>query len=311
MMIEILHRALSNAFIDDPETTLKEIISISLKVTKDFEATFFEKVFGDTKRLYEGNFPGYRASNTKYHDFNHTISVALATTRLIHGCSINGHLIRSRNMLLALVAALFHDVGLIQEKGDDKGSGAKYTVGHEERSIAFMQKYLAEKKFLPEEIEICSKFIRCTILSLPPKEIPFSSDELQNLGYIVGSADLSAQLADRLYLEKLLLLYKEFEEAGLPGFDSELELLQKTKDFYVNIAQKRFFQELNGVCVHMRSHFRQWMDIDKDLYNESIMKNIRYLEYLVALCLDSIECYLENLRRGDITQEIATSLDIK
>ena len=63
----------------------------------------------------------------------------------------------------------------------------------------------------------------------------------------MGSADLLAQLADRLYLEKLLLLFMEFEEARLPEFETALELLQKTADFYDSVARKRLDEQLGGV----------------------------------------------------------------
>lgn len=288
---------------------LREIRNIAIRVSGDFDTSFFTKVFKDTKQLFEGHYPGYRASNTKYHDFNHTVSVTLATARLIHGCTQNGQAFQHGHIQMALAAALFHDAGLIQESKDQEGSGAKYTIGHEERSILFMRKYLTDANCSPEDIENCSRFIRCTILHLPPKGIDFPTDEIRNLGFIVGSADLSAQLADRLYLEKLLLLYQEFEEARLPGFDTELELLKKTKDFYKSIAKKRLIEDLGGVCLHMRSHFKQRYGVDKDLYYDSIEKNIKYLDSLVVLCANSIACYLENLRRGGIAKKITETLN--
>ncbi len=289
--------------VSDVDATLKETRKIASRFIGDAEVDLFDQVFQDIKLLFRGEYPGYRSSNTKYHDFEHTLSVVLATARLIHGSSVDGLTFAARDILLTLLAALLHDVGLIQEKDDQEGSGAKYTVGHEERSIAFLNEYLTGKGFANHELETCARFIRCTILSLPPGEVPFASTEHQKLGYIVGTADLLAQMADRLYLEKLLLLYKEFEEARLPGFDSELELLQKTKDFFEVVAQKRLQEDLGGVCRHMRTHFKSWMDIDQNLYNESIRNHINYLQSLTKICGDSLDCYLSNLRRGGIVKE--------
>ncbi len=299
--------------VGDPHATLKETMKIASRFLNDAEADLFNRIFEDIKLLFMGEYPGYRSSNTKYHDFEHTLSVVLATARLIHGCSADGLTFLPRETLLTLIASLLHDVGLIQEKNDLEGSGAKYTVGHEERSIAFLNEYLADKGFSAVEIETCSNFIRCTILSLPPDQVAFSSPKHQKLGYIVGSADLLAQMADRLYLEKLLLLYKEFEEARLPGFDSELELLKKTKDFFEVVAKKRLNDDLGGVCRYMRTHFKSWINIDQDFYSESIKNNITYLESLVSICGDSISCYLENLRRGGIARERIGSIstDVK
>ncbi len=295
-------------FVSDPRDAIEEVKKIVSQFLEPSKIDLFDGIFEDVRLMFEGRFPGYRASNTKYHDFDHTASVVLASGRSIHGCFVDGCTFLSDETLLTLIASLFHDVGLIQEENDLEGSGAKYTVGHEERSVLFLNKYLADKDFTEEEIEICSNFIRCTILSFVPDQIPFPSKTIRHLGYIVGSADLMAQMADRYYLEKLLLLYKEFEEARLPGFQSELELLKKTKDFYEVIAKKRLLEDLEGVCRHMQSHFKSWLAIDKNLYIEAIQRNINYLESVVSICDDAFTCYLDNLRRGGISKEIIESL---
>ena len=85
--------------------------------------------------------------------------------------------------------------------------------------------------------------------------------------------------------------------------------MKKTKDFYEIIAKKRLSEELDSVSRHMRSHLKNWLDTDKDLYDESIQRNINYLESVVALCDDAFTCYLDNLRRGGISQEIIESID--
>jgi len=298
-------------FMDDQETIHEEIGQIMSRMPDRCDKAFCEEVCSDTQRLFLGQYPGYRASNTKYHSLEHTLSVALAAARLIHGAYLAGNAFNPRNISLSFAATLFHDAGLIQHEGDVEGSGAKYTVGHEERSIAFARQYLSEKAFSEEEQEHCATLIRCTKLDLLPGNIPFASKELETLGMIVGTADLSAQMADRYYLEKLLLLYKEFEEARLGGFDSELDLLKKTVDFYENRAQKRFQEELGGVSKYMRAHFKDRWGMDRDLYDESIRKNIEYLKSLITLCEDSYTCYLENLRRGGITEEALASIEGK
>jgi len=311
MIKEDEQRLDESLFTIDPEKALKEIRHIVSQMTGDFDHRFLGQVYEDTKILFGGQYPGYRASNTKYHNLEHTVLVTLTTTRLLHGCSLEGYNFSSKDILLALLASLFHDVGLIQFEEDTEGSGAKYTIGHEERSVIFLKNYLLDKNFSNEDIENCSNFIRCTILSLSPSAISFSSKEIETLAKIVGSADLLAQMADRFYLEKLLLLFKEFEEARLPGFDSELTLLQKTKDFYDLVAKKRLYEELDGVCDYMRFHFKNKWNLDRDFYFESIEKNIQYLDSLVVLCDESFTCYLENLQRGGISKGILEELSLK
>lgn len=295
-------------FMDDLEAIHEEIGQIMSRIPDGCDRVFCEEVCSDTKRLFHGQYPGYRASNTKYHSLEHTLSVGLAAARLMHGAFLEGHAFDPRNISLTFAATLFHDAGLIQHEGDIEGSGAKYTVGHEERSIAFAKEYLSKKAFSEEEQDHCAKLIRCTKLDLLPGTIPFPSRELETLGMIVGTADLLAQMADRYYLEKLLLLYKEFEEARLAGFDSELDLLKKTVDFYEIRAKKRFQEELGGVSVYMRTHFKDRWGMDRDLYDESIRNNIEYLKSLLVLCEESYECYLRNLKRGGIAQKALASM---
>jgi len=288
----------------NPQKVFNEIKRIILLMTDDFDFESFEIFFTDTTKLFNGEYPGYQKSKTKYHDLEHTNSVVLATARLMHGCFIEGEAFTPHTILLGITANLFHDTGLIQTDNDLSGTGAKYTVGHEDRSIIFMKEYLSSKNFSSKDIEDCSHLIQCTILSLPVKEISFRSTTTEMLGKIVGSADLLAQIADRNYLEKLFLLFQEFEEASIPGFSTALELLQQTEDFYQLVAQKRLSEELGNISVKMLHHFKTRWDIDRDLYEESISKNIEYLKSVICECEDSFNCYLEKLRRLDISKMI-------
>lgn len=287
-----------------PHYVLNELKYIIALTVTDFEYALFEKIYDDTETLFQGDYPGYRASNTKYHDLEHTHSVVLAAVRLMHGASVEGYSFSARNILVGILGALFHDIGFIQADSDLSGSGAKYTVGHEERSINFMTKYLSHKGLAVQDIEDCAHVIRCTILDLAIKEIPFRSNELKMLGQIVGSADLLAQMADREYLEKLFMLYREFEETGMPAYESELELLKKTEDFYKYTALQRLSEDCGGVSSFMRSHFRDRWELDQDLYQESIIGNIEYLKTVVSRCNKTFACYMEHLRRGGIAEKL-------
>jgi len=284
--------------VSDSTIVLNEIKQIVTLMVEGYDPSNLEMVYGDVVTLFKGEFPGYQASNTKYHDLEHTNSVALAAARLIHGCTLAGMTFEIDKILLGVYAALFHDVGLIQTQDDKIGSGAKYTVGHEKRSIVFMRKYLSQKGFPEQQIEDCSHLIMCTILNLPPKEIPFRSSDIETLGKIVGTADLMAQIADRYYLEKLLLLFQEFQEAGVPDFATELDLLKKTRGFYKNVANQRLVHDFSGISTNMTAHFKQRWGVEKDLYSESIQKNIDYLKVLLERTGDNIATVKKTLRRG-------------
>ncbi|MEW6219757.1 MAG: hypothetical protein AB1634_09535 [Thermodesulfobacteriota bacterium] len=288
-------------FVDgsDPERCLAEIQAImALAAPEALDLGLFVPVWQDVLRLFHGRFPGYRASNTLYHNLEHTCSVVLAMARLLHGLTLGGHPLSCRALLLGLYAALFHDTGLIQEEGDQEGSGAKYTVGHEERSIALMQRVLAGRGLPAADLEDCRHLIRATILSLSLREIPFRDREMALVGQAMGSADLLAQMADPRYLDKLPLLFKEFQEGGLSGYRSEQELVDKTEEFYYLVAQRRLHEELGGVFRFMRLHFRARWGVDRDLYSEAIEANMIHLRQIQDRCGTDSLCTLAELGRS-------------
>jgi hypothetical protein len=282
-----------------PGETFAEINNILLLIAPDFDSSLLEDVYKDIISIFNGKYPGYRASNTKYHNLEHTFAVTLATARLMHGHQIQNHKLSLRVILLGLIAALFHDTGLIQTLEESKGTGAQFTIGHENRSVALMEKYLATKGFTAEDIRDCGYIIRCTILSLPLKNIPFHSDEIRTVGKILGSADLIAQMADRNYLEKLPLLFQEFEEAGMPGFETPLELFKNTEEFYHSVVRTRLAEEMDNVASVARYHFKMRWGIDRDLYAESIKDNIKYMKEINLDCAESYQCLMERMRRED------------
>ena len=200
---------------NSPAETLSEIKNILLLIDPPPDPSPIEKIYADILRLFNGEFPGYRASNTKYHNLEHTCSTALATARLIHGLHVQRQVFSPRIVQLCLIGALFHDTGLIQTEEEVKGTGAQYTIGHEDRSIAVMEKYLTENGYSQEDIRDCGHIINCTEFFFPIEDIPFESEEVRTMGKVLGTADLVAQMADKNYQEKLPLLFLEFQEAGM------------------------------------------------------------------------------------------------
>lgn len=268
--------------VSNPLTVLKEIDHIASMMSADFDATDIEMVYFDIISLFRGHYPGFQASNTKYHDLEHTIAVALAAIRLMHGCFLAGIPFSHEQIFLGMCAALAHDAGLIQTVDDREGSGAKYTVGHEQRSIDFVHGYLSERHYDSQDIEDCSQMIRCTDLNVSLQQLSIRNQGIELLCKIVGSADLLAQIADRNYLEKLLLLFQEFKEAGLPDMASEFDLLKNTENFYQNVAKKRLEDDFADVARYMVNHFEQRYGVKRDLYKESIKNNLAYLRSVLA-----------------------------
>ncbi len=266
---------------DSPRDVFAEVVKIVSIMFPDFDSDGLKCVFADIARLFNGMYPGYRSCNTYYHDLRHTTDATLAMARLIHGAYVEGVSFEERSAKLGIVSALLHDTGYIQTADDMVGTGAKYTLVHVSRSIEFTRKYLGDIGYPEADIILCVKLLECTGLENKLSKICFESEEEALLGKMLGTADLLGQMANRSYPENLLILYYEFEEGKVPGFNSELELLEKSPAFY-EFTLSRFKQELGGVDRYMLPHFKARWDIDKDLYAEAIDKHAEYIKHLVT-----------------------------
>lgn len=278
MRRELLYAQLVN--MSSPPAVFAEISHIAGLMHGTFDIERLASVFNITCDLYNGQYPGYRACNTLYHDLRHTTDVFLALARLLHGAQLDGITFSPTEATMALVATLMHDTGYIQESSDMEGTGGKYTLTHVARSIEFLKDLLPGKGFSDEEIGLCEYVVRGTAISDDPNRNALQENSSVLLCKMIGTADLLGQLADRIYLEKLLFLYREFHEAKVGGFSSELELLHSTIGFYT-LMEKRLADDLSNVRNCMRSHFRVRWQIDRDLYQEAIEHNLEFLKSLL------------------------------
>ncbi|MDD5640255.1 MAG: hypothetical protein PHX53_01315 [Syntrophales bacterium] len=278
----------------DPQAVLAEVHYIFSLLHADFDDTLLNQVFADVVQLFKGEYPGYQKCNTWYHDLKHTTDCLLAMVRLLHGASLSGLAIPEREVALGLIAALLHDTGYIQTADDLEGTGAKYTLTHVPRSVAFIEQYFPQAGFSSRDLDYCRCCINCTGLEVSIGDLTFESEHHQIVAWMLGTADLLGQMADRTYLERLPFLYQEFEEGKVPGFESELDLLKKTPAFW-EFTKQRLAKELGNVARYMRDHFRVRWGLDRDLNQETIEGNIAYLQYI----LDNHESeYRRYLRRG-------------
>ena len=255
---------------------LNEVLEILRLISSDFNTEPIRNVFDAVERLYSGNFPGYRACNTGYHDFRHAIDAFLAMAGLIHGAVLDNESFSERHIITALIAAILHDAGYIQEESDTRGTGAKHKVHHEQRSMDFLSRHGFKFGLSGEEIAAGSAIILCTDMDTDISTISFSSPRVELLGKMLGTADLMAQLAERTYLEKLLYLYYECKEAGVGDYENEVDLLRKAVNFY-DFFEARLRTTLGGVDRFMRLHFASRWGINKNLYHEMINDQKNYL----------------------------------
>lgn len=285
---------------DSPEAVLEEVQVILKLISPDFDNKPVALAFNTTVNLFNGNYPGYRACNTEYHDLRHTTDAFLSMARLIHGAVLDGENFSDRHIILGLIAALLHDAGYIQEEHDIEGTGAKHTINHVQRSMDFLKHSGPEHGLTDTEIAASQTMILCTEFAVDITTVEFPGAEIELLGKMLGTADLLAQTADRTYLEKLLFLYREFKEAGIGDYQSEVDLLKKTIGFYDFIAS-RIATVLDATDRFMHSHFASRWNINENLYQRAIEKQRDYLKQILEIP-DSDPC--DHLKRDGIVNKI-------
>ena len=286
--------------IHSPDAVLKEVQEILHLISPDLDSAPVVSAFHTVVRLFSGKYPNYQACNTDYHDLRHTTDAFLAMSRLIHGAMLNGNRFSPLDILTGLTASLFHDVGYIQEAHDTEGTGAKYTAVHEQRSARFLERHGVENGMLQEEISRGKVMILCTDLTIDIETLYFPNADVELLGTMINAADLLGQMADRTYLEKLLYLYHEFKEGNVGDYTGEVDILRKTPRFY-HFIQNRLKKVSDLLDLFMVSHFRsRWM-IDTNLYTEAILRQLEFLQKILAIPDADPRDYL---KRYDIVQKV-------
>ena len=250
------------------------------------------QAFEDFDSLFEGHFNGFNACDTFYHDKQHTLDMTLAVARLIDGHerqSDRVHTFGAKLTTLTIITALFHDSGYIRKTNDQKFyNGAQYTPIHVSRSASFLNNYL-HMIGMPEFADISANMVHYTGYEVSPDEIKLPDEKLHLLGYMLGTADLIAQMSDRCYLEKCKeRLFPEFELGGMTTtqdkkgnsiilFESADDLLAKTPTFYNSEVKNRLNNLFQQVYKYAEAHFG-----DNNLYLEYLDKNIHHIESLIA-----------------------------
>jgi hypothetical protein len=267
---------------DSPDAVLNEVLIILHQISPAFNTASIASIFLLTVSLFKGNYPGYRACNTGYHDLQHTTDTFLAMTRLIHGAFLEGKTFTERHIILGLISSLLHDAGYIQREYEIEGTGSRYTANHVQRSIDFLKRDGEKLGLSNEEIANGGTIILYTDLSADISSIRFPSIDVELLSKMLAAADLLAQMADRTYLEKLLFLYHEFREAGVGDYESEVDLLRKTVGFYDLIA-RRLETMLDSVDRFIIPHLAARWDIHVNLYQEAIENQKTYLRHILDM----------------------------
>jgi len=291
-----IHSLFANS---NPDEVWAKAADIVRRINSAYDFSFAKTAFDDVVRLFRGEYPGYGPIRTLYHDLPHTLDVFLCAVRLMHGVHLSGIRLADNEMTMIMMAALMHDIGYVQRHGEETGTGAQFIKSHVSRGIEFMQHYIVDQHFPPDLTTPLKFIILCTDPAIAISEINFPDKRTPLLGQIVGTADLTGQMADRTYLEKLLFLYLEFKEARFGGYQNTYDLLTKTQKFY-EITRQKLDGELGGIYAKLSFHFNDWFGVENNYYLESIEKNIAYLSKVTSL---SEEKHLSMLKRGGIVEK--------
>lgn len=266
----------------DPDVVWGKATDIIRRISPSYDFSLGKIVFDDIVRLFHGEYPDYGPIRTPYHNLNHTLDILMCAVRLMHGAHLSGIKLTDDEITLVMIAAMMHDIGYVQRSGEEAGTGAQFQKTHVARSIEFMQRYIARRRLTPDWAISLELIILCTNPAVVISEIDFPDVRLRLLGQIIETADLTGQMADRAYLEKLLFLYLEFKEAHFGNYQNVHDLLRETQDFYLNTREK-LDGELGGVYTKLSLHFKEVFGEEKNYYLESIEKNIAYLAKIVSL----------------------------
>ena len=181
----------------DPDEVWVQASQIIMRINPAYDFSIARTAYDDIVRLFLGKYPGYGSIKTLYHDLRHMLDVLLCAVRLMHGMHLSGTRLTDDEITIIMIAAMMHDVGYAQRLDEETGTGAQYTRSHVGRGIKFVQDYIAGKGFPPGLATPMEFILRCTDPAVDISEINFPDARTRLLGQILGSADLTGQMADR------------------------------------------------------------------------------------------------------------------
>ncbi len=272
----------------DPAAVQREIARLFRLLYPGAAHGPMDTAFADMTRLYRGDYPGYMACDTAYHDLQHVMDVTLAMARLMDGYERSRRstpALGVRLFQLGIITALFHDMGYIRATSDTSArNGAEYTRSHVSRGAAFLKSYLPQVG-MGDLAAAGSELIHFTGFEKRVADILVQDPLLRMLGSLLGSADIIAQMSDRCYLEKCRdRLYGEFIAGGIAirqtphgkevVFDSGDDLVRKTPAFF-DTAVNRLEQDLGGAYNYAATHFGGF-----NLYMHAATKNVHFAKQI-------------------------------
>jgi hypothetical protein len=247
--------------------------------------------FGTFTQLYAGILPGYHGCDTWYHDVQHSLDCTLAMARLIDGHERSvpkRSRIGERRARLGVICALFHDSGYIRRYDESQfHNGAEFTFYHVTRSANFLVDLLPKLGFA-RDAALAGRLVHFTGYEVALSKIEVRNPADRRVGFMLGTADLIAQMADRCYLEKCKsYLFHEFRACGLaapgipggpkPIYQSPEDLVRRTPEFIDALFKERLDGYFHKAYRYMAAHFN-----GINPYMLEIEKHVEHLRRIVA-----------------------------
>lgn len=272
--------------IGDPVDVCNAVRAAFIAMFPVDEFAILAQAFDDVARLYRGDYPGYHACDTDYHDLRHILDVTLAVARLLVGYERvhagTGDALGVERVQMGIIAAIYHDIGYLRHVKDTRHKhGAEYTKTHVTRGTRFLASYLpslGKASWVPR--------MRVLLHYTGYEKVVRMKDEHDHmLGCLLGTGDLIAQMSDRSYLERCRdSLYTEFRIGNVPApkstsgqpFESPAELLNQTPGFMRMTVEGRLDKLFGSVYRYAEQFFG-----GDNLYMIGLEKNCTFLEKLL------------------------------
>jgi hypothetical protein len=260
---------------------MKTITAIAAKklgnlLTRDFRRIFGSAHDDDAERLgsaARATIECLARSDALYHNYEHTLQVAIVGRDILHGMMVSQRLEPSDYIHL-IVACLLHDIGYVRGilNGDsetefvidDKGnkitlprgaSDAALTPYHVDRSKLFALERLEKNPNIDAaRIAAAIEMTRFPV----PNDRKATGESLEPK--LVQAADFIGQLGDPLYSRKANALYYEFEETGMNrqlGYSSPADIIEKYPPFFWNCVSAHLDDGIK--YLNMTTSGRQWI----------------------------------------------------
>jgi hypothetical protein len=273
----------------DPMAVAEAVEKLHDEAFPSVGCAYVRPILRKIKDAFAGHWGDYQAMDTAYHDLEHTLQATLCCLRVVAGhCRARARpTLSPRDFRIGLHAMLLHDIGYLKKKGDDEGTGAKFTLIHEHRGCEMAQVFLAEEGWEKLEIDRVCSLILCTGPRSNLGGSKFGDPAHRFLGQAVCTADFLSQMSDPGYVQKLPDLFEEFAESdranGIPQdkrqFKTVDELYRSTPAFWNNFVVPK----LRGECEDVGRYLAAPYPGGPNPYLDQVAANIEAIQRIVSL----------------------------